>query len=267
MQLIKNQKGLSLVEITVALGLMGLMTLVTMKLTQTSKGNEALIKANGEISKTMSLIQSALNNPDNCRSMIGGYQLNGPALPYLQLKLVDRSTVPHTITTVNVLTDNTKYTDFSLDTNAIRLVTNTTFQTGLVADLVIQFKLKQMGQDKTVEKKIPVYVTTDASNNIVSCGPVIGEVNDQAKQKFCESLAGGNVASWTGGKCILKSMDCPYGQIPRSMGKMGDFVCEDITTIVPVTQIFNTSEPPCDVGTNGVSIVSDTNGRLKINCN
>ncbi len=124
-------------------------------------------------------------------------------------------------------------------------------------------------QDKDAEiiKRIPIVVTVDGAGAVTSCGPVVAEANLEAKRKFCESLTAGNVTSFTtDGKCVLKSMDCEWGKIPKSMAKMGNIDCQPVEQVVPANQLFNTDLGACPVGAGGVRLESDNNGRLKLRC-
>lgn len=65
-----SQKGFSLPEITVALGLLGGISLMTIKLVENQMNNEAHLKAKTEIAKTTALLKTILNDPENCRNML-----------------------------------------------------------------------------------------------------------------------------------------------------------------------------------------------------
>lgn len=66
---LKN-KGFSLPELTVALGILGGIALVTVKLIENNANNQAHLKAKSEIQKTTALLKSILNNSESCRNML-----------------------------------------------------------------------------------------------------------------------------------------------------------------------------------------------------
>lgn len=77
---LKN-KGFSLPELTVALGILGGISLVTVKLIENNANNQAHLKAKAEIAKTTSLLKSILNNPDSCKNMLLNQVLPADNLP------------------------------------------------------------------------------------------------------------------------------------------------------------------------------------------
>lgn len=65
-----NQKGFSLPEIMIALGLLGGISVVTIRLIENQANNEAHLKAKAEIQKATALLKTVLNDPENCRNML-----------------------------------------------------------------------------------------------------------------------------------------------------------------------------------------------------
>lgn len=65
-----NQKGFTLPEIMISLGLLGGISIVTVRLIENQASNEAHLKAKAEIMKTTSLLKTILNDPEHCRNML-----------------------------------------------------------------------------------------------------------------------------------------------------------------------------------------------------
>lgn len=65
-----NQKGFSLPEIMISLGLLGGISIVTVRLIENQANNEAHLKAKAEIMKTTSILKTILNDPEGCRNML-----------------------------------------------------------------------------------------------------------------------------------------------------------------------------------------------------
>lgn len=297
----KSQKGFSLPEIMVAMGIMGAISLVTMKLIEMQRGNEVFLKANTEVSKAINILQSAINNPKSCSDMFGGKLkpattdprvAPGTIIPKLEFNFVEQGTG---LTKQQTILEHDKnYGAFYLRTNDIQLVSNPTFTagadtatgtytSGVVADVYINFRIKQksinlwgnstteFAKDKVIVKRIPIVVTLNkATQAVYSCGPVVSENNVSAREKFCRSLEGGGVAMWnaTDKKCVLRSMDCEWGKIPKSMNRMGINTateCQPIENVMPADQIFN-KDFTCQIKAGGIALVSDGNGRFRVHC-
>lgn len=140
-------KGFSLPELTVALGILGGIALVTVKLIENNANNQAHLKAKAEISKTTALLKSILNNPESCKNMLRNQLLpadnlattpnttiaNPPALPAGSTTptfppdggLYQRITIPNTspqqYAYKEILVNNGNYGVFRIAQNGIQL--------------------------------------------------------------------------------------------------------------------------------------------------
>ncbi len=71
MRIIKrNQYGFTLPEIMVALGLLGGISIITIRLIENQVNNEAHLKAKAEIQKTTALLKTIINDAESCRNML-----------------------------------------------------------------------------------------------------------------------------------------------------------------------------------------------------
>lgn len=70
MSLKLNNKGFTLPEIMVSLGLLGGISIVTVRLIENQANNEAHLKAKAEIMKTTSILKTILNDSEGCRNMM-----------------------------------------------------------------------------------------------------------------------------------------------------------------------------------------------------
>jgi prepilin-type N-terminal cleavage/methylation domain-containing protein len=165
----RNQKGFSLLELAIGVSLLGGISLITMKMIEIQQGNQAFIKANSEIAKTVSLIQAVLNKPENCTPMLRGViapTITAPTpIAFLKMETINRTVVPAVAETRILLQEKLNYGDFYLNqnlpgSNAIELVPSDSFQPPVitgpppsgagkeadlkVVDLVIRFRVKQL---------------------------------------------------------------------------------------------------------------------------
>jgi type II secretory pathway pseudopilin PulG len=261
--------GFSLPEILVAVGLMGGVSLVMMKVMQGQSEQEYMIKAKAEITNTISLIQTTLSKPENCAKLIGGKTKN-TALDNLILDVHDNNGV--LIHQQNLL-EKTRYKYFRVE--SIDFLGHPTDLS--LAGLAINFRIQKPGakvgvnspgspDDPSVIKRIPIIVTLAADNTTVKgCGAVLQDVNVEAIKKMCLSL--GNLATWTSATstCSVNPLfKCDYGFVPVQLNTTGDLVCQRLEDRVDKSEIFDFSGVDC---TSAASFRIETvNGRLKVVC-
>lgn len=296
MRIINNQKGFSLTEILVAVGLMGGVSLVSMKLMDNQSGNERMLKAAAEVNKAVSMVQGAISNDASCKNLLEGLTATatpGTSIPILRQKV----NFPNGTTGFTELLNTSRnYGAFFLQPGDIRLVAVSTNPAGTrTANLVLNFRVRKNGAkgnmttdagsiDNIITKTLPVEYKADTAGVVISCGPVLSEANELARQKFCASLDPNEtaaqltnpnlgVAYWDAAnkKCNLRSMDCPWGQVPKEMTSLGGVQCvplENTIDAASLQQIFDTT--PCQQtaggGTKPFNVTVGGDGRLKITC-
>lgn len=263
-----NQKGFTLTEIVIALGLMGGISLVTMKLMEDQVNNQKLLVTSAEVSKTMNLIGSALNDSKSCMNILGGKSVGNIAA--LQ------STQNHAGTVISkyYLEASKNYADFRIPADGIKLNKLTTAgqnNAELVFTFFINSKKGATGntastKERSIIKKFPLNVKWNtAGTQIESCAPLISDVSNLAKEKFCDSL--GTAATWDSATNTCKlnatNMKCQPGYYPKVMQNLGTVTCQ----LILATDIFvDSTNNPCTVGT-GVQIVFDsTVNKYKLQC-
>lgn len=268
----KNQKGFSLPEILVAVAIMGGITVVTMKMVENQKGNEAYIKGRADIQAVISNMKALVSDPENCRSALAGQALSssGSSISVIQIPLKGSGGFQE------IIRANTKYPGFQTDT--ITLIQPTGSPANL-ANLEIKFRMKNLSMnlwggegdvnfhgDRMVTEIIPLIVTKNTSNQVTDCGPVVSEANNLAKEKFCKSL--GLMAHWDSsgsGKCTFYEMRCGFGQVLVSLTSDGGRVCDNIENHINLNDLFDTTSS-CP-STGSFSIIDNGSGKLRIQCN
>lgn len=287
-----KEKGFSLPEITIAVGLVAGISLVTMKVIDNQANNEARLKASAEIQKTLAVLKGILNNPDQCRGMLKDQPLspaiNGitniikpaavpaPAQPGLYQRIKNPTT--GTFSYKEILAINSNYGKFRIGpAGSIQLVKVTDSGTNLDAiDLVIQFRLESKAilfrddgnnaNDKTLNQRIPLMVTFDQGTNLITdCGLVVSDANLAAKEKLCRSM--GSMATWTGTQCRFVANACPPGEVPERQNPTGAlFTCVPLEQQFNVLDLFDTSYS-CSSLTGSYRIVSEGSPeKLRIRC-
>lgn len=272
-----KEKGFSLPEVLVGLGLMGGISIVTMKMVENQVSNDVLIKSKVEVSKTVSIIEGIIANPDLCKKMLGGKiraTSTTSGTPLTDLK--------YTVNGGNIMVlENKNYGAFMINAGDIQLANSKNTSGGTFADLLINFRVRKkavarfgdntdMSNFTVVPARIPVSVTLNAATSAIeSCGPVVSEANDTARRIFCQNLGG--ATSWVleSGvwKCKLKTtLKCPAGQLPKRMTSLGYVECVPAENAVDLDQIFDTS-PGCATGTGQYKIEFDSGtNKLKLRC-
>lgn len=275
-----NNKGFSLPEIIVALGLVAGISLVTIKLMENQANNEAMLKFSAEIQKATARIKAEMADKENCRYMLAGKRIGTYASPvsvgpdgiYSRLKNHGAGTISR----VELVKPDTRYKGFKTSTIALRYplsgMTN-------VAELLLTYRLENKsvlfddGNDandrKTIRQVIPVIVK-QTGNIISDCGPSVSDTNEAASEKFCLSLGGMTVwtpgVSGAPGRCTFDpDAKCGWGTVPEYQNSTGDFTCVAIDKQLDPNSLFN-STYSCTVGASRqISIVSvDT--KLQVKC-
>ena len=240
-----GQKGFSLAEMAVTVGLMGVVSLLTMRVMENQSASQLSIEASAEINSTVSIIAQTINDPKKCNSMFVGKNINSS---HNEL----RYTVVSPPSTVNLLQTrnppaNKIYQYFYLEDGDIRLSADPK-NTGM-AILTLDFKVQSMAKSqkinlfsavnsRVVRRQIPFNVVTVGST-ITACGPVASRSQDEARRVACLSLAQSGLTQWNGTSCELRPQICPFGQIPINFNAAGNIVCDEARNRIQVEDLFD----------------------------
>lgn len=278
----KLQRGFTLVELVVTLGLMGMVSLITMKVMENQSASQLSVEATAEINSTVSLIAGAINDPVKCNQMFAGRNINS-VINELRYQ-VTTSVPPADVYLLQSRNAGKIYRYFYIDDGDMTLSQDPT-NMGM-ANLNIFFNVQSMAisqkinlfshiNSRTVRRQIPFNVVTDAALNILSCGPLASRSNLVAKQIACESLDNTGLVVWDAGssRCRLRKNICPPGQIPVNFDAAGNIRCRTGGNQVRVEEIFDLSYMTNSCAGSGANIkrfwgiVADpTTGKLRINC-
>lgn len=293
-----NNKGFSLPEIMIAMGLLAGISLVTMKVLDNQAENEGRLKSSSEIQKTVALLKVLLNNPETCRHMLLGQplspNLNGvtdiirPASvptteqPGLYQRIKNHST--GTFTYKEILALNSNYGRFRIGgAGSIQLVKVTDSNSNIDAiDLLIRFRRETNAilfrdssntNDKVTIQRIPLMVTFDGANRITDCGLVVSDSNIAARKKLCDSM--GALAQWVGtptNRCYFRPSQCGPGEVPEMQNKLGtqSLNCVPVENQFNVLDLFDTAYPGCVSATGEYRLAEVTVSgaqKLRLVCN
>ncbi len=261
-KLLSSYSGFSMTELMVGVGLLGGVSLVTMKVMQENAGNEAYLNFTAKVNSASMLIQNAMNNAGRCNEMVVG-QVRGTSLPYLR---ISKGGAAYEV----LLQENTEYADFFVPSSGIQLTTSTLGSN--ISEIVLTFKTRRQALLKggnasnlnkgMIVKRIP-FVTELTGTMIKSCGPVVSDADAAAKEVMCRSL--GAAATWSGGVCTLVEMKCPAGQVPSQMTSMGKVICVSVLNPNFRDTLFDYGPTTCAAGQT-VTLVAGAGGKIKAGC-
>lgn len=282
-----KQKGFSLPEITVAMGLVAGVSLVTMKLVETNAKNQNSLTASAEIQKTVAIIKQALNEPDSCRYMLVGQVVGDNGAP-VSINLNPANTslgpglyqkIPRTGELRVLLKPNTPYKGFRTTSiqlqkpagnlpDSAELILKFANETNLVRNQQGTLSDGNNANDKGTTIVIPLIAKLTAVNNrITDCGPATSETNEAAREKFCLSL--GPMAVWDSvgvpKTCKFKTNQCPTGYVPEVLQSTGQLNCVKLSDQMKASDLFDTSSCTID-GSASYQIIKVGN-KLRIQCN
>lgn len=275
----KLQKGFTLVELVVTLGLMGMVSLVTMKVMENQSAAQLSVEATAEINTTVSLIAGAINDPIKCSQMFVGRNINS-VINELRYQ-VTTSLPPADVYLLQSRNAGKIYRYFYIDDGDMTLSQDPS-NMGM-ANLNIFFNVQSMAisqkvnlfnqiNSRTVRRQIPFNVVTDAGLNILSCGPLASRSNLVAKQIACEGLQRSGIVEWHAAtsRCRVKRNLCPRDQIPVNFHPDGSIKCDSARNQVRVEEVFDFTYMTNSCFGSGQklwSVVADpSSGKLRINC-
>lgn len=275
-------RGYSLIEISVALAILGGVSILTMRIVQEQKGNETFIRSKAEIQNAISILRTTLADSENCRAMLAGKTFQKPVtgssgveLQSLFLPFRGKTDASGNAIGKEFLKKDQSYRGFSVKSiylagdDTIATKTTSQPQTG---KLIINFEIKnkslavwsKANTNQLITQSLPISGTIAPNSLVLSdCGIAVSEMNITAKQKFCLSL--GNAAVWDSinNKCNFSSiMTCPEGEVMVKMNSLGGVVCEPIKDAIKLDDLFDTTS--CQ-STGKIRII-EKNGKLRVDC-
>lgn len=212
-KLLLSIHGVSLTELMVGLGLLGGISLISMKAMQEQAGNESYLKWTAAVNRAAMEIQNTMNTAARCNEIFVGETRESTSWPNISSTArfcgkPDTSSActyalrikTGTGTYQELLKADTEYGEgFYIPPYGIQLATSANGSS--ISELVLTFKTRNRTLRKnsasikgttatdqgTIIKRIP-FVTTLSGNMIKSCGPVVADEDLKAKEIMCRSL-------------------------------------------------------------------------------
>jgi len=267
---LKTERGFSLTELMVTVGILGGVALVTMRLFEDQTNKEALIRSKSEIQKTISLVKQSLSKPVNCRLNLNPYFMNQiQATGTIGLNIPNLKTyVSGTNSTKLLLGSAMNYNQFKTDTLKLFSVPGEPNKVRLQLKFLHKKKSSDgavTGNWSAVQESLFYTVSTNSAGRITDCGEVVSAGNATAKEKFCKSL--GSAAIWNAstGKCIFSQMTCPFGHVVIRLNTFGGVQCGPIRDHIKLDTLFDVS--PCINRSGRFSIIfNPVSRKLKVHC-
>jgi prepilin-type N-terminal cleavage/methylation domain-containing protein len=259
MQLIQNKRGFTLVELAVTLGITGLLTVVFMRFSMTTYNQEALLKYKASVNETLTLVQSALKDPNKCTEMLKGATItpNGTELP--DGLLLNGGTVS--------LLKTGKYGDFEVSNI---MLAESVFHASSF-DVVISFNPRGMtavnsffsASNSNITERITV-VGLKETGKVKTCGPILSDTRRLAKQRFCENMP--KLAKMVGDECVFvpTNIKCTPPEVPYQLRREGIFFCRHIANQVDFDLIFDFNMNECT--TKNYSFFLTPQGKITVGC-
>lgn len=165
----KNNAGISIVQVILAAGMMGGLAIGLMQLTKQQMAGTSRVEAGYEVAATLQKIRAILSDPVNCKESFLGevvHSFNSRATASAdRIVKKDRS---------GNFNDNfivgERYGQGNIKINSYGLTFTETPPVTDEAFLIIQFdRGRAVGKGSIINKKIPLEITADASNKIQTC--------------------------------------------------------------------------------------------------
>lgn len=283
--------GFSLPEIMVALGLLGGVSLVTMRMMDNHTKGQATLKHRAEIQKASAIVENVLKDKDNCRLMLRGNTVTStpttiiphpdllnmtaiqdkvPDYAALNVKTTDQSLyLPfksgNTVLYKPLLRVGQVYPGFEMtDIQISHAMKFSGITTGVndVAQLSLTFESPP--KSRRYIKKDITFLYKHQSNVLTDCGPVLSDATDEAKRKLCLSM--GPMVQWVDGKCEFVTKKCAWNEVPVGFGSDGAKNCVPANTRLKGEDLFDTNTS-CTLNPGGSVQLISTLGKLRVICN
>lgn len=162
--MIRRQEGFSLVEVLVAVGLMGSLGLAVSHLVKSTYSNQATLEANFEILSFAGEMSSILSSPEACLKSFAGQDATNSKI----VKIIDTKDRVRFETGKNLGASHAKISDMRLSDSdaAVEVVANSDGDTYLE---VLFDRGKASGGVQTKIEKLKIWVQTDSMKKITAC--------------------------------------------------------------------------------------------------
>ncbi len=276
-----SDTGFSLAEISISMGILGAVSLVTMKIVQDQSGQDAIARYKTEVNLKSNELETMLNKTDKCSNILFNKMIApAPAGVTLGAGAKLTYTDPDLGRAKDIIEVKT-YPHFNVA--SITLYTNTISDQSFDVEVVFTPKsgLERLAaffgsSRSTIRKRITV-VGTVTANQIKSCGPVVSNFYITAKKYVCDQLnlqygaAAQYQFTWNPGpstctpRAAAPGTQCPAGQVPTGISRFGRYTCSVIQNQVNFNLIFDPTPTVCPTKRFALYVDSTTN-KIQMGC-
>ncbi len=227
---LKNSYGISLMEVVVALGLMGAGSVVMMQMNKNQTISQKRVEETAEISTVSNLISQALVSDVACLNSLGAGTpiVNGESIPSIK-----------NIGGAVIIESGEVYGNGLISVKSIK-ITNTSFEPEIAgkikgsASLLIEFIKKsrivqgKSSAERRIIKRFPISFTTDPTKKLLSCFDTADGAIESALIESCKSIGG---VLNTSNQCILQDFNGSQNDYTAvSTKNLKDFMNDSITS-------------------------------------
>ncbi|MFY7993733.1 MAG: prepilin-type N-terminal cleavage/methylation domain-containing protein [Bacteriovoracaceae bacterium] len=272
---LNKNKGFSLIEIMITLGISAGLAVLAAKLLSDQQFNQNHLKLMGEIDKYQSILQTKIKKQDFCKATFMGVNL--------PTGVSTEVNIPPILPVVS--------SDFSVTSTRLRNPLPTSRYAPLrdkVKELLVTYELnKSFFSNETITKSTHIFMTMDAAGNFRECGSILEDTKAESLKRMCDALGAVNaewlnpadyptlytgtlsqadlLAQYPNGKCQLKDVRCPLGQAPIKIDSLGGLKCHPISTRYIDLGVKVDSTPKNCSGSDTFQIV-ESGGLFSISC-
>lgn len=262
--MLKNQKGLSLLEMVVAGGMLAGISMVGVKVIDNQAKFQKQVEGRSELMSIKSHIDMILLNGNACVNTLGG--AGAPIADGMAVAAIRDRNNSITFEKDQTYSNNTVgvkdilLTDLTLST----LPDGTKYGTAAIA---IDFYLsnKSVASKMTLRKKFFISIGLDSLNNLVKCYSSTENAVNQAKQEVCDMFGG--VWNAPMDRCDLKSYVDNTNPFPENFDAASTKYVIDAIGAIPSNPTITISPSACPTGqfVRSMSYNSST-GRISYTC-
>jgi type II secretory pathway pseudopilin PulG len=266
------EKGLSLVELMLAVSIGGGVALLGSKLISDQVTNQNYIQSKGEINKMISLAQQNLAVKEACNKTFSIFQYDTDFSGEVALPAILNAQG-------NPVLKSDNYQSFDLDLSVTDFKTNAGVSLSKnlkKVNLKFTFKTSSILPKKnTTNSEITLFMSIDGNKNGQGyqptdkwkCGEIFNDSKTLAWERLCADL-GSDFATWDNINkvCKINEFKCPAGQIPTGLSKLGVFICKPAVEAIDLNQMIDTSTVDCEVGVKDYIKIIVESGKYKIIC-
>lgn len=291
-----GQKGFTLIEILVAVGISAGLALLAAKLISDQSLNQNFLRISSDIDKRHAVIQSSIKNTTVCNDTFSGIILPSTSTAEINIpKIFKSSTSSGTGAEVVIAFPSTPGTqDYVIESMILRNpIAGSTYydMRESVKELVVTYEMKRKYfGDVQVQKPINIFMTMDPGTGAFrECGSVLADTKADSQKKMCDALGAVN-AEWVefsdyataypwlsageistmqttypNGKCKVKDLRCPIGEAAIKLDSLGGLVCHPVSSrLGDLSGKIDTAPKDC-VGANTFQIM-EVGGKFTIVC-